>query len=163
MNDYGPGNPNGPSFMLQDSGDGQHFTNIFTIPAGHSYQINYKYGIYHNNSAFLTNCDNEASANNDHHRYVRSGGTYNFPTDIFGVQRTNSAAATEPLYGIALGNPSAGHLPLNWLGFAGVLLQSSTNLANPVWQNVSGSGGVGSTNWPMSSGAQFFRMWPTPQ
>ena len=166
ISDYGPGNPYGPNFILQDSGDGQHFTGTFTIPAGHSYQVNYKYGIYHNNSAFLTNCDNEAFANNDHHRYVRANGTYNFPTDIFGVQRPtnpNSATATEPLYGIALGHPSAGHLSINWLGFAGVLLQSSTNLVNPVWQNVSGSGGAGSTNWPMSSGAQFFRMWPTPQ
>ena len=164
ISDYGPGNPYGPNFILQNSGDSQHFTGTFTIPAGHSHLVNYKYGIYHDSSQFMTNCDNEASSGSDHHRYVRAVGTYNFPTDIFGIQRTSQSAATEVLYGIATGTATAGHLPVSWLGFPGVHLQTSTNLANQVWQDLSGTDGAGTTNWPTTGDvARFFRLWPTPQ
>ena len=164
ISDYGPGNPHGPSFILQDSGDGQHFNGTFTIPAGHSHQVNYKYGIYHNSSAFMTNCDNEATSGNDRHRYVRATGTYAFPTDVFGAQRTSSAAATEALYGIATGNATPGHLPLSWLAFPGVHLQTCTNLSNQVWQDLTNTNGTGTTNWPTTgNGTRYFRLWPTPQ
>jgi hypothetical protein len=163
VNDYGPGNPNGPSLIL-NSTDNRYYTGTFTVPAGHSRQVNYKYGIYHDTTQFLTNCDNEATFAQDHSRYIRNPGTYSLPTDIFGVQRTNSAAANEVFYGIATGKPAAGRLPLSWLGFAGVHLQTTTNLTSPVWQDLSGTDGVGTTNWPTTNSvSRFFRLWPTPQ
>jgi hypothetical protein len=165
-NDYGPGNGSNPVLVLQDSGDGYHFTGSFTIPAGQTHKITYKYGIYHSNgSQFNTNCDNEGVFGQNHERYIRNSGTYNLPTDIFGAPRVGkyAAGAGEPLYGIALGSPMPGHLPINWLGFPGVHLQTCTNLVTPVWQDLSGTDGAGTNNWPTISGGQFFRLWPTPQ
>jgi hypothetical protein len=163
-NDYGPGNPNGPNFILQDSGDGQHFTGSFTVPAGHSRLVDYKYGIYHDSSTFMTNCDNEAYSGRDRHRYVRTTGTYAFPTDVFGAQQVNPSAGTEVLYGIATGNTTSGYLPLSWLGFSGVHLQTCTNLSNQVWLDLTNTPGTGTTNWPTTgNGARYFRLWPTPQ
>jgi hypothetical protein len=153
-----------PAFIMQATDTPGIYTNIFTLPAGHPLNISYKYGIQHsatvNNN---TNVDNEAPSGNDHHRYVRSAGSYQFPTDTFGIQKVNAAAGVEPLYGLALGNVAGGHLPINWLGFPGVALQTSTNLANPVWENVNSTNSVGTTNWPTTGGARFFRLWPTPQ
>jgi hypothetical protein len=164
QNDYGPGNGAGnPNLVLQTT-DNRFFTGTFTIPAGQPHQVLYKYGIYHNNSSFNTNCDNEGGYGQNHVRYIRSSGTYNFPVDLFGEQRTNAyaAGAGELLYGIASGTVSAGHLPVSWLGFSGVNLQTCTNLANQVWQNVS-TNGTGTTNWPATGAPRYFRLWPTPQ
>ena len=164
QNDYGPGNCAGnPNLVLQTT-DNRFFTGTFTIPAGQPHQVLYKYGIYHNNSSFNTNCDNEGGYGQNHVRYIRSSGTYNFPVDLFGEQRTNAyaAGAGELLYGIASGTVSAGHLPVSWLGFSGVNLQTCTNLANQVWQNVS-TNGTGTTNWPATGAPRYFRLWPTPQ
>ncbi len=164
ISDYGPGNSHNPSFILQDSGDGQHFTGSFTLPAGHSHLVNYKYGIYHDSGNFMTNCDNEAISGRDRHRYVRTTGTYAFPTDVFGAQQINPSAGTEALYGIATGNATPGHLPLSWLGFPGVHLQTCTNLSNQVWLDLTNTPGTGTTNWPTTgNGARYFRLWPTPQ
>jgi hypothetical protein len=164
-NDYGLGNSLGYPNLVLDTTDNRFFTGTFTIPAGQSHQITYKYGIYHGGpSQANTNCDNEALGGQDRVRYIRANGTYNLPVDVFGLQRTNAfaAGAGEHLYGIAPGNATAGHLPLSWQGFPGVNLQTCTNLSNQVWQNVS-TNGTGTTNWPTTGVPRYFRLWPTPQ
>jgi hypothetical protein len=160
-NDYGPGNSYSTnSFILTEVGDGLLYSGTYMVPAGHSLQVNYKYGIYHNTSAALTNCDNEAGSNLNHTRYIRATGTYNFPMDIFGQEQTNQAAATEPPFGsLAIGKPAGGSFPINWLGLPGVHLQYSTNLASTNWVDVNATSGTSGTNWPMSGASQqFFRL-----
>lgn len=135
----------------------------YEIPAGHSYYVSYKYGVRHPNVVggqdLNTNVDNEAPSGNDHHRYVRAGGTYTFPVDTFGIQAANAAAGFEsPCYGLAIGSPTGGRLPITWLGLSGVHLQASTNLAGGVWTDISGTDGLSATNWPNTNGSQFFRL-----
>jgi len=149
-----------PSHVLQNNPPGSSFyTDTFTVPPGTSLEIFYKYGIYHNSSALNTNVDNEAGFGDNHERYIRALGTYNFPVDIFGIQRTNPAAATEPSFGnLAIGQPAAGQLPITWLGRPGVYLQSTTNLVTGVWVNVNATDGTNSDSWPQTAGSEFFRL-----
>lgn len=136
------------------------YSHSFVIPAGNSILVNYKYGIYHNTSALNTNLDNEAGVGQDHTRYVRANGSYSFPMDIFGVQRTNSALAVEPSFGnLAAGKLVAGKIPVTWLGRRGVHLQTATNLVTAVWQDESATDGNSATNWPVGSfKARYFRL-----
>jgi hypothetical protein len=163
-NDYGPGNPYGQNYLLQDSGDGKTFTGTFTVPPGNNRRVTYRYGIYHNNSAQLVDADNEVSPTNqiNHVRYIRSGAaqtSYNFPTDVFGQQLVNSAAAQEQAFGnLAIGQPASGHLPISWLGLPGVQLQTITNLMSTNWVNVGSTDGLNATNWPTGSGNRYFRL-----
>jgi len=161
QNDYGPGNSySANSFILNEVGSGLLYSGTYTVPAGQSLQVNYKYGIYHNTSTYMTNCDNEASPNLNHTRYIRVSGTYNFPVDIFGLEQTNQAAATEPPFGnLAIGKPTSTYFPITWLGLPGVHLQYSTNLASTNWVDVTATAGTSATNWPISgSDNQFFRL-----
>lgn len=160
QNDYGPGNSySANSFVLTEVGSSLLYSGSYSVPAGHSLQVNYKYGIYHNTSTYMTNCDNEASPNLNHARYIRASGTYNFPVDIFGMEQTNQAAATEPPFGsLAIGKPAAGYLPITWLGLPGVYLQYSTNLASTNWVKLNATSGTSATNWPIGGGSQFFRL-----
>ena len=162
-NDYGPGNlynANGYSFILTEVGSGLLYSGSYTIPAGHYLQVNYKYGIYHNNATQEnTNCDNEASPNLNHTRYIRASSTYNFPVDIFGLEQTNQAAATEPSFGsLAIGKPTSTYFPITWLGLPGVHMQYSTNLASTNWVDVTATAGQNATNWPIGTGNRFFRL-----
>ncbi len=139
------------------------YTATFLVPAGNPLEVTYKYGIYHDTGDLNTNVDNEAYYGQNHTRYIRSTGTYNFPVDTFGVQLTNAAAATEPVFGnLAVGQPAAGKLPVTWLGYPNVHLQTSTNLAGNVWQDLNSTTGLSSTNWPMSGDNQFFRLIQLP-
>ena len=163
-NDYGPGNSyntSGYSFILNPVGDSLLYTNSYLIPAGHYLQVNYKYGIYHNNTTQEnTNCDNEASPNLNHSRYIRASSTYNFPVDIFGLEQTNQAAAIEPSFGnLAIGKPTSTYFPITWLGLPGVHMQYSTNLASSTnWVDVTATAGQNATNWPVGTGNRFFRL-----
>ena len=145
-------------YVLQNNPPGSElYTGTFTVPAGTPYQIQYKYGIYHNTGLLNTNADNEAGFDLNHTRYIRTAGNYNFPVDIFGIQQTNLAAATEQAFGnLAIGNPSGGQFAITWLGLPGVHVQVSTNLVN--WQDINATAGLNSTNWPNTSGNQFFRL-----
>ncbi|HEX9047033.1 MAG TPA: hypothetical protein VF988_08390 [Verrucomicrobiae bacterium] len=145
--------------MLQNNGTDLLYTGTFTVPAGHSLEVQYKYGIIHNyTGSSNTNCDNEAVANANHVRYIRAIGTYNFPMDIFGIQQTNPPAAIEPSFGhLAIAAPVAGKLPISWLGRPGVYLQYATNLTGP-WVRWDATGGLSATNWPQSGSHVFFRL-----
>ncbi len=147
-------------YILQNNPPGsQVYTGTFTVPAGHSINVYYKYGIYHNSSVANTNVDNEAPGGNDHHRYIRANGTYNFPMDTFGVQATNAAAGVEPLFGnLAATKIANGKLPISWVGISGVRLQSNTNLMSTNWVDVLNTDGASQTNWPATNGTRFFRL-----
>ena len=145
--------------VLQNIPGTQLYAGTFTVPAGHSLQVTYKYGIYHNTASVNTNVDNEAGTYLNHTRYIRTAGTYNFPVDTFGLQRSNLTAATEPSFGaLAIGAPVGGHLPISWLGRPGVHLQAATNLVNATWLDLNATDGASLTNWPQSSGYKFFRL-----
>lgn len=147
------------NLMTETNAGSQIFICSFVVPAGNPLKVVYKYGIYHNSSALNTNVDNEAGFAVNHTRYIRSAGTYNFPSDIFGQQRTNLPAATETEFGnLAIGRPAAGRVPITWLGLPSVHLQTRTNLVNGVWQDQNATAGLNSTNWPAGGSSQFFRL-----
>jgi hypothetical protein len=149
-----------PNNVMQNNPPGSGlYTATFSVPPGTSLSIDYKYGIFHNSSALNTNVDNEAAFGDNHERYIRALGNYNFPVDIFGIQRTNPGAATEPSFGnLAIGPAANGQLPITWLGRPGVLLQYSTNLVSGAWLNVNSTDGTNSYGWPQTTGAEFFRL-----
>ncbi len=117
-----------------------------TFPKGHAREVTYKYSIDGN--------DNEGGFGANHFRYIRStNGIYNLPLDKFGN------ALSEPKFGnLAIGAPSGGSLPVTWLGYPGVHLQSRASLGSGTWQDVSGTDSQSSTNWPNGAPSQFFRL-----
>lgn len=145
-------------YVLQNNPAGSElYTGTFTVPAGSPFEIQYKYGIYHDTGEINTNADNEAGFGLNHTRYIRTAGAYNFPVDIFGLQQTNLPAATETAFGnLAIGSPVAGKFAINWLGLPGVHMQVSTNLFN--WQDINTTTGLNATNWPASGPNEYFRL-----
>lgn len=114
------------------------------MPKGSPAGVNYKYGI--------NGGDNEAPRDQNHFRYVRSTGDYTMPMDTFGVQLVEPAVGT-----ISIGPVIENKVLLSWWGRPGVNLQTTTTLGG-AWQNVSGTAGISSTNYPVGSGNQFFRL-----
>jgi hypothetical protein len=151
------------NLMNRDTPQGLTYSLSFVLPAGSPVLVDYKYGILRSaGSLSNTNIDNEADFAQNHTRYIRTSATattYEFPLDIFGLQRTNPAGAIEPLFGkLAIGGVSGGNFPISWLGIRGVHLQSSTNLTSSVWQDVSNTDGSSSSSQPTTSGSKFFRL-----
>lgn|ERR1017187_7611522 len=132
-----------------------NYTLDVTLPKGSPVALNYKYGI--------NGVDDEAGANANHVRFVRTTGTYALPRDTFGSQ------LVEPSFGQLKADAAvAGHVPVSWLGRPGVYLQTGTNLL--IWTTLADTAGLGPphglnstngfvsvTNWP-SSGKAFFRL-----
>jgi hypothetical protein len=145
--------------FLTREGTTMLYTNSYTVPAGNTLEVTYKYGIYHDSGNLNTNVDNEAGYAQNHSRYIRNNsGVYNFATDIFGQQRTNSAAANEIAFGnLTIGRPTGSVFPIAWLGLPGVHLQYSTGLGSG-WTDLNATDGTMSTNWPSSTGSAFFRL-----
>ena len=138
---------------LTEIGTSSNYSITLPFSKGHSRLLNYKYG--------MNGADDEAPANANHLRYIRStgGGTYVMPTDTFGNQYH------EPkIGGLTVGAPTGDpYLPISWLPYPTALLQSSTNLTIPnvngaIWTDDSATLGQGSTNWPVSGGSVFFRL-----
>jgi hypothetical protein len=122
------------------------YTLTYLFPKGHSRLVTYKYGI--------DGIDDEAGFAQNHVRYIRStNGVYNLPLDKFGTQ------TVEPkIGGLTIGNPSGGNVPVTWLPYPTVLLQSSTDLNSGIWTDNTGTLGQGSASWPVSGGNTFFRL-----
>jgi hypothetical protein len=121
------------------------YTFTRTFLAGSPRLVSYKYSI--------NGTDNEAGYAQDHKRYIRStSGTFTMPLDTFGTQ------TVEPKFGnLTIAPLTGGALPVTWLGYPGVSLQTSTSVAGP-WNTVSNTDNQNSTNWPASSGARYFRL-----
>jgi len=125
------------------------YTNAQTFLAGKPRSVTYKYAI--------NGTDNEAAVYQNHRRFIRStSGVYNMPLDTFGYQYVEPKTG-----GLTIGSPSAGKVPLSWLGYPGytLSLQSSPDLAN--WTTVPDTSSITSTNWPIGSSPQFFRIIQT--
>lgn len=116
-----------------------------TFPAGASRAVTYKYSI--------NGADNEAGYAQNHFHYIRStNGIYDVPMDTFG-----SMTSEPKVGGLTIGTISGGAAPISWLPYPNVLLQTSSDPAGP-WQDVSGTTGGSSTNWPAGSSATYFRL-----
>lgn len=136
------------------------YTGTFTIPAGVSTTLNYKYS--------MGGSDNEAGQDANLIRIIRSTatGSYIMPKDTWANQYV------EPSFGqLAVGPASAGTVQVSWLGRQGCQVQTTTSLSSPSWVshaetdgtnwyagNVLANGLVTATNWPASSGNLFFRL-----
>ena len=114
------------------------------FPKGHSRSLTYKYSI--------NGADDEAGYAQNHFRYIRStNGVYYLPMDTFGTQYTEPKVG-----GLTISTSSAGALPVTWLPYPNVSLQTSSNLVN--WVNLPNTTGASSTNWPSTNGTAFFRL-----
>jgi len=125
------------------------------IPAGRPRNQKVKYGIDYPGNTGGT--DNEAPSLQDHIQWIRTTNTtYVMAPVEFG---TNYASTrVQPQFGdLKAGAPSAGNVPITWLGGACVTLQSRPSLANGSWIDLPATEATGSTNVP-NTGEQYFRL-----
>jgi len=114
------------------------------IPAGYPVMLSYQYSINGN--------QNEANGIN-HTRYIRSTGNYLLPLDVFG-----NMVQEQSFGNLAVGAKSGGKVPITWLGRPGVHLQTETNLTSGAWTDLPGTDAQNATNYPVGTGASFFRL-----
>jgi hypothetical protein len=146
------------AFVLTNGTSGDWlYSQTVLVPKGNSLKLTYKFGIDDGANPI----DNEAGFATNHVRYVRQLGNYTLPLDTFGTPVTEP-----PLGNVVVGTPSGGHIPVSWLGLPGAYLQTSTDVSNPAaWVShpetaaYGSPSGIYSTNYPMSSGPLFFRVF----
>jgi hypothetical protein len=123
-----------------------------TIPAGSYLNLIYKFSIngYENEGGFAV----------DHVRYVRRLGSYTLPVDQWRSMVVESSHGN-----LAASAPTAGKVPLTWIGRPGVILQTSPAVGSAaVWSNLPETEGYGSasgiysTNYPAAGSKSFFRL-----
>lgn len=119
------------------------YTKVFA--QGSPRTATYKYSI--------NGADDEAGFGQNHFRYIRStNGVYNMPLDVFG-----NMVVEAKLGGLQIGKPVAGSVPVTWLGYPSVRLQSATSLTGP-WTDVANTDTQNSASLPVGAGAKFFRL-----
>jgi hypothetical protein len=152
-----------PYQMTEDPIGSTNYTFTYNVPAGGFVLVQYKYAF----DDGVNSLDNEAPPGQDHVRYIRTTatGSYTMPNDLFGNQYN------EPSFGeLAVGAASGGTVPVKWLGRPGVKLQGTASLTG-AWTELVETDGtnwsagssttnglLSTTNWPASSGNQFFRL-----
>ena len=111
----------------------------------------------------------------DRFRDVRTLGlpNYEFPQDTFTQQYVENIYSYPPRdFGdLTIGAPSGGTVPVQWLGRPGVYLQTISDLSSGAWTDLydtdgttwttgsmGPSGFISLTNYPVSTGATFFRL-----
>jgi len=173
---YNPESPlAGPAqYQMTETGPGSGiFTNTLVLPRSTTVAFAYKYGMGIATNGDLGPRDDEAPDGQNHYRVVRSTatGSYTMPQDTFGNQYQepffNSSARNGAQ--LAVGVPTAGRVPVTWLGRPGAHLQAATSLIGP-WTDhfetdgtnwsagySSTNGLVSQTNWP-TAGDAFFRL-----
>jgi hypothetical protein len=168
-----------PGYEMTEVGSSLIYTNTIIIPRGTPVALSYQYGM-DEGSVNGGPIENEAAGGLVHYRGVRSTqfNPYVMPTDTFSSQpyqepffSTGNIGASGSLAGgnLTVGTPTAGNVPVSWLGRPGAHLQSAGNVNGP-WQNIpatdgtnwnignsSTNGFVSVTNWP-SIGNSFFRL-----
>jgi hypothetical protein len=122
------------------------YSYTYTFPKGHARLVNYKYSV--------NGTDDEALSGLNHVRFIRSTtGTESFPLDVF------ASPVVEPKFGnLSIGAPGASAVPITWLGYPGVHLQSRTNLTVGAWVDQPATTGLSATNFPKGNGSQYFRL-----
>ena len=128
------------------------YTITQTFTAGSLRAVTYKYSI--------NGVDDEAGFAQNHFRYIRSSGgaAYNMPLDKFGNQYVEPKVG-----GLVIGAPSGGSIPVTWLPYPNVHLQTSSDLMS--WTDVAGTTypAPSSKNVTMGGIPQYFRLvQPTP-
>jgi hypothetical protein len=142
--------------QMIEVGSSDTYTNSFVIPRGNSIYVNYKYS--------LDGFDDENGFGTNHVREIRSyGPTYVFPQDVWSwtlVPGTNTLETiVEPDFGkLAISASSGSNIPITWLGRPGVVLENNSSLTGGIWTTNNGTDGTQSTNWPITSSSQFFRL-----
>jgi hypothetical protein len=144
------GNPLGNFQMVNNPAGSEIYTITVpvpsgSIPAGYPLELSYQYT--------YTGLPIEALNGTNHIRYIRSTGSYVLPEDKFGSMVQESAFGD-----LAIGSRSAGNVPISWLGLPGVSLQTMTNLTSGTWLELPNTYGQNSTNYPVGTGASFFRL-----
>jgi hypothetical protein len=140
----------GPYELANDPVGSGLYSITLTIPRGYPLALTYKYSLNGN--------DDELPAFVNHVHYIRNLGSYTLPLDTFGT------SGTEPQLGsINLGAPSAGHIPVSWVGLPSAYLQTASSVSGPWADHTDTSAygspsGIYSTNYPMSGDAIFFRV-----
>ncbi len=144
------------SFQMQNNPLGSEIYTITvpvpsgSIPAGYPLELSYQY-TFGNNSGLAIEA---VGAGNNHIRYIRSTtGTYVLPQDTFG-----SMVQEQSFGNLAIGPKSGGNVPITWLGLPGVNLQTATSLTTGGWLDVAGTSGQSLVNYPVGSGASYFRL-----
>lgn len=124
----------------------QVYSYTTTFAKGHARSIKYKFSI--------NGTDNEAASGSDHFRYIRStNGVYQMPLDKFGNQLVETRFGN-----LSIGAPVAGKVPVTWLGYPGVHLQTRASLTSGSWLDQNATDSQSSTNWPSTGASQFFRL-----
>jgi hypothetical protein len=149
--------------QLVEVGTSDLYTNSWLFPRGSSIYVTYKYS--------ADGPDNENGSNTNHIREIRSyGPTYSFPQDMWswtacppGTPYPNPGIAStnivEPDFGyLSVSAPSAGTLPIKWLGRPGVQLENRSSLSSGIWNPNTATDGTQATNWPNAGNSQFFRL-----
>lgn len=148
----GFGGSEGPQFEMTNNPAGSDFfQQTFVIPKGKGVGLTYKYGI--------DGFDNEAAVGVNHIRFIRSlpGVAYTMPTDRFGTNV--SLPVVEKSFGnLQIGTPAAGKVLISWDGRQCVTLQTKSTVEASLWQDITLSDGTSSTNWPIGTTPQFFRL-----
>jgi hypothetical protein len=131
------------------------YTNSFVVPRGNSIYLNYKYSI--------DSEDDENGFATNHVREIRSyGPTYTMPQDVWSwtlaPSNTIPTIVEKDFGNLAIVAPSSGNIPITWLGRPGVVLENNSSLSSGIWTTNSGTDGTQSTNWPITSSSQFFRL-----
>jgi len=97
--------------------------------------------------------------NNNHTRYLRTtNGVDVLPTDVWGAELPNGNRFQESKVGsVTIGKPAGGSVPLTWVGYPGLNLQSATSINGP-WSNVPGTDTQNSGTVSTAPSQQFFRL-----
>lgn len=141
-------NPPGSDFYEQ----------TFLLSGGKSRRVQFKHGIFGTTHGGM---DNESGFQQDHVDYIRSKDLSYTITSEFG---TNFLAAFQkPEFGnLAVGAASGGKVPITWLGYPCVTLQTRTSLGSGSWTDIPTTDGQSATNWPVTEVQQYFRLQRRP-
>ena len=125
-------------------GSGTYTLDIL-MPKGSTVMQTYKYSINGN--------DDEAGANINHVRYVRTTGTYVMPLDKFGNMQVESSFGN-----LTASRSTPAHALISWLGRPGVNLQTRSSVTGGSWVDHPETDSMSSTNWPSSGAPVYFRL-----
>ncbi len=134
--------------MTESAPGSSIYTYQTTIHAGKPVQVNYLYSLGGN--------PDESNGQN-HVRYIRTYGSYNFPTDIFGHPVVENSFGN-----LSIGAASGGQAPINWLGRPGVHLQSRGSLTSGTWTDILGTDATSATSVTVGGTNQYFRLIHPP-
>jgi hypothetical protein len=135
-----------------------YYQQTFVLNGGTPRRLQFKFGLDGPNHGGL---DNENPTYSDHVKYIRDNNNpYTLATAEFG--NTHLATLVEPVFGnLKAGEPSAGNVPITWLGCPCATLQTKTSLSGP-WVDLPATDATSSTNWPNTGGDRYFRLQKRP-